>query len=138
MFFAPLSGWLVIENVSANRNGFVTAVLIGGVPVHAGRRPVVAECLGLLSYMPQSGLLFPVVLTLDGRRRTIAATAAAVALGATALLAFGSASWRAFFEWMPVTGTALLAEDRRPRLRLRPRAGVRSSQCRSALPPPWS
>jgi hypothetical protein len=69
MFFALLSGWLVIGNVSANRNGFVTAGLIGGVPVHAGRRSVVAECLGLVSYMPQSGLLFPVVLTLDGRRR---------------------------------------------------------------------
>jgi hypothetical protein len=64
-----------------------------------------------LSYKPQFGLLFPIVLIAD--RRWLAIMAAAVTAGALAMaswLAFGSASWEAFLHWMPITGRVVLGE----------------------------
>jgi hypothetical protein len=69
--------------------------------------------LGLLTYKPQFGILFPVVLAFDGRWRAIAAAAATAAvLIAASLLAFGAESWHAFFAWMPVTSAAVFADGR--------------------------
>jgi len=101
-------------NVSAGQNGFLTAALIGGVLVQIERRPIIAGiCLGLLTYKPQFGILFPIVLAFDGRWRVIAAAAATAAvLCAASLLAFGAESWHAFVEWMPVTSAAVFAEGR--------------------------
>ena len=57
-------------------------------------------CLGLLTYKPQFGLLFPLVLIADRRWLTIiVAAAVAVGLAALSWLAFGSASWRPFVHW---------------------------------------
>ncbi len=104
----------VIWNISAGQNGFLTAALIGGALVQIERRPILAGIfLGLLTYKPQFGILFPVVLAVDGRWRVIAAAAGtAAALGAASLWAFGTDSWRAFFEWMPVTSAAVFADGR--------------------------
>ena len=99
-------------NITAGQNGFLTAGLIGGTLVLLERRPVLAGvCLGLLTYKPQFGLLFPLVLIADRRWLTIA-VAALVATGLAALswLAFGSASWEAFVHWMPITGRVVLTE----------------------------
>jgi len=104
----PAAVW----NVTAGQNGFLTATLIGGALASMERRPALAGLfLGLLTYKPQFGLLFPLVLIADRRRPTFV-VAAAVALGLAALswLAFGSASWAAFLHWMPITGHVVLGE----------------------------
>jgi arabinofuranan 3-O-arabinosyltransferase len=101
-------------NVSAGQNGFLTAAIIGGILVQIERWPIVAGiCLGLLTYKPQFGILFPLVLAFDGRWRVIAAAAATAAvLGSASLLAFGADSWHAFVAWMPVTSAAVFADGR--------------------------
>jgi hypothetical protein len=101
-----------IWNVTAGQNGFLTAALIGGTLGLMERRPVLAGvCLGLLTYKPQFGLLFPIVLIADRRWRTIAVAAlVAVAFAALSWLAFGSASWQAFVHWMPITSRIVLGE----------------------------
>jgi len=99
-------------NVTAGQNGFLTAALIGGTLGLMERRPALAGiCLGLLTYKPQFGLLFPLVLIADRRWLTMS-VAAAVAIGFAALswLAFGSASWQAFIHWMPITSRVVLGE----------------------------
>jgi hypothetical protein len=69
--------------------------------------------LGLLTYKPQFGVLFPFVLMIDGRWRVLAAASVtAAALVAASVLAFGLESWQAFFHWMPVTSEAVFAEGR--------------------------
>lgn len=104
----------VIWNISVAQNGFLTAALVGAVLVQMERRPCIAGIfLGLLTYKPQFGILFPLVLAFDGHWRVIAAAATtAVVLGIASLLAFGAESWHAFFAWMPVTGGAVFADGR--------------------------
>ncbi len=79
-------------------------------------RPVLSGiCLGLLSYKPQYGLLFPLVL-IAASQWTVFATAAfvAVAMAALSWLAFGTESWQAFLHWMPMFSQAFLTEGRAP------------------------
>ena len=99
-----------IWNVTAGQNGFLTAALIGGTLGLLERHPALAGiCLGLLTYKPQFGLLFPIVLIADRRWLTIAvATLMAIALAALSWLAFGSASWQAFAHWAPISSRVLI------------------------------
>ena len=99
-----------IWNVTAGQNGFLTAALIGGTLGLLERHPALAGiCLGLLTYKPQFGLLFPIVLIADRRWPTIAiATLTAIVLAALSWLAFGSASWEAFVHWAPLSSHALI------------------------------
>ena len=54
---------MVFNNTLVGQNGFLTAALIGGTLYLLPVRPILAGiCLGLLSYKPQYGLLFPIVL----------------------------------------------------------------------------
>jgi arabinofuranan 3-O-arabinosyltransferase len=101
-----------IWNVTAGQNGFLTAALIGGTLGLLERHPALAGvCLGLLTYKPQFGVLFPFVLIADRRWTTIAvATITAIALAALSWLAFGSASWEAFVHWAPLSSHALIDE----------------------------
>ncbi len=80
--------------------------------VAPAKRPALAGvCLGLLTYKPQFGLLFPLVLIADRRWLTIAVAAlVAVGLAAASWLAFGSASWETFLHWMPITSRVVLTE----------------------------
>jgi arabinofuranan 3-O-arabinosyltransferase len=99
-------------NVTAGQNGFLTAALIGGTLGLLERQPALAGiCLGLLTYKPQFGLLFPIVLIADRRWRTIAVAAAVAGiLAALSLFAFGAESWMAFAHWMPITSRIVLGE----------------------------
>ncbi len=99
-------------NVTAGQNGFLTAALIGGTLGLLERRPVLSGiCLGLLTYKPQFGLLFPLVLIADRRWLTIAVAATvAIALAGLSWLVFGGASWIAFVHWMPITSQVVLGE----------------------------
>jgi len=114
-------GWLLaaafplaLNNTLVGQNGFLTASLIGGTLYLMPKRPVLASiCLGLLSYKPQYGLLFPLVLIAAGQW-TVFFTAAlvAVAMAIASWLAFGTESWLAFFHWMPMFSQAFLTEGR--------------------------
>jgi len=106
----------VLNNTIAGQNGFLTASLIGGTLYLLPRRPILAGvCLGLLSYKPQYGLLFPLVLIVASQW-TVFVTAAVVviAMAFGSWLAFGTESWQAFFHWMPMLSQAFLTEGRAP------------------------
>ena len=107
---------VVLTNTLVGQNGFLTASLIGGTLYLMPVRPVLAGiCLGLLSYKPQYGLLFPLVL-IAASQWTVFFTAAIVAAAMALLswLAFGTESWQAFFHWMPMFSQAFLTEGRAP------------------------
>src|SRR5262249_2409356 len=101
-----------------------TAALIGGTLCFLERRPAFAGlCLGLLTYKPQFGLLFPLVLIADRRWRTIVVAAAvALLLAALSWLVFGTAgwarflagllaaSWAAFVQGLSATSRVVLGE----------------------------
>src|SRR5207248_6528515 len=93
------AGWLfalgfpgAMWNVTAGQNGFLTAALIGGALSFLERHPMLAGCcLGLLTYKPQLGVLFPLVLAASGRWRAFwSAAAMALAVAALSWLAFRS------------------------------------------------
>ena len=112
-------GWLVafafpsvLSNAMVGQNGFFPASLIGGTLYFMEKRPVWSGvCLGLLTYKPQFGVLFPLAL-IAARRWQVFAVAAAVALAmaGAATLAFGVASWQAFVHWLPITSQTFLSE----------------------------
>ena len=103
-------------NALVGQNGFLTAALIGGTLYLIPIRPVLAGiCLGLLTYKPQYGLLFPIVLIAGGHWRVfISAGVTAVVLATASWLAFGIESWLAFFHWMPKFSQTFLTEGKAP------------------------
>jgi arabinofuranan 3-O-arabinosyltransferase len=105
---------IVLSNALVGQNGFLTAALIGGTLYLIPVRPVLAGiCLGLLSYKPQYGLLFPLVLIAASQWTVfITAGAVATALAAVSWLAFGTESWQAFFHWMPMFSQVFLTEGK--------------------------
>jgi hypothetical protein len=107
---------VVLTNVLVGQNGFLTASLIGGMLVLLPVRPILAGiCLGLLSYKPQYGPLFPLVLIATLQWRAfVSAGVTTVALAALSWLAFGTESWQAFFHWMPVMSQAFLVDGLAP------------------------
>jgi hypothetical protein len=102
----------VLSNFIVGQNGFLTAGLIGATLLFVERRPVLAGCfLGLLTYKPHLGLLFPLVLAASGHWRvffTASIVAAVMALLSTA--AFGIAAWEAFFQSIAHTSQAFLSD----------------------------
>jgi hypothetical protein len=104
----------ILANLSAVQNGFVTAALIGGALLLLERRPWLAGVLiGLLTFKPHFGLLFPLVLLAGWHWRTISAAAAtAIAMAAASYFAFGAETWSAFLHALPVTSQAALTEGR--------------------------
>jgi arabinofuranan 3-O-arabinosyltransferase len=103
-------------NALVGQNGFLTAALIGGALYLIPVRPVLAGiCLGLLTYKPQYGLLFPIVLIAAGHWRVfISAGITAVVLATASWLAFGIESWLAFFHWIPKFSQTFLTEGKAP------------------------
>jgi len=102
----------ILSNFIVGQNGFVSAALLGGVLFFIERRPLLAGCfLGLLTYKPQFGLLFPLVLVAGGQWRVFfAAAIVAVLLNAASWVAFGTSSWIAFVHSLPMASQAILAE----------------------------
>jgi arabinofuranan 3-O-arabinosyltransferase len=105
---------MAFSNVIVGQNGFLTAALIGGTLYLMPIRPILAGiCLGLLSYKPQYGLLFPFVLIAASQWRVfLSAGLTAVVLALVSWLAFGTESWHAFFHWMPMFSQAFLTEGK--------------------------
>jgi arabinofuranan 3-O-arabinosyltransferase len=110
--FIALGSPAVLWNASAGQNGYFTAALIGGALGLMQRRPWLASlCLGLLSYKPHLGLLFPLALIAGSRWRVLfGAALVTAALGASSWLVFGEASWNAFVEWIPTTSHVVLGQ----------------------------
>ncbi|MBX9710906.1 MAG: DUF2029 domain-containing protein [Xanthobacteraceae bacterium] len=111
-------GWMLacafpvaLTNAIVGQNGFLTASLIGSTLYLMPKRPVLAGlCLGLLTYKPQYGLLFPLVLIAAGQWRTFAVAAVTGAtLAGLSWLAFGTQTWAAFFIWLPRASQAFLS-----------------------------
>jgi arabinofuranan 3-O-arabinosyltransferase len=102
----------VLANFVVGQNGFLTAALIGGALVLLKRRPVLAGVLlGLLTYKPHLGLLFPVALAAGGYWRAFFTAALVAALMAAASwLAFGGDAWHAFFGNIGHTSQAFLSD----------------------------
>jgi len=106
----------VFSNMLVGQNGFLTAALIGGTLYLLPVRPVLAGiCLGLLSYKPQYGVLFPLVLIAAGQWRAFTSAAVTViVLGLASTLAFGIDAWKAFFHWLPTMSQTFLSDGRAP------------------------
>jgi hypothetical protein len=104
----------VVSNAMVGQNGFATAALLGGALVFLQRSPVLAGCfIGLLSFKPHLGILFPLVLVAGGYWRVLAAAAVATALlCAASWWAFGGGTWEAFLHALPVASQASLTEGR--------------------------
>jgi hypothetical protein len=102
----------VLANFIVGQNGFVTAGLIGGALVLMERRPALAGvCIGLLTYKPHLGLLFPIALVAGGHWRVFAVAAAiAILMAAASWLAFDRESWEAFFASIGHTSQAFLSD----------------------------
>jgi len=102
----------VLSNFIVGQNGFLSAALLGGSLLVIERRPLLAGLLiGLLSYKPHLGLLFPVVLAAGGHWRTFFAAAITAALMAlVSLAAFGIDTWQAFFASIGHTSQAFLSD----------------------------
>lgn len=112
-------GWAIacafpvaLVNVMIGQNGFLTASLIGGTLYLMPKRPILAGvCLGLLTYKPQYGLLFPLVLIAGGYWRTFfSAALTATVVAAISWLVFGAEPWIAFIDWLPRASQAFLSD----------------------------
>jgi arabinofuranan 3-O-arabinosyltransferase len=102
----------VLANFTIGQNGFVTAGLIGGTLVLMRQRPIVAGVLlGLLTFKPHLGLLFPIAL-IAGRewRVLVAATIVALAMAAVSWFAFGADTWAGFVGNIGHTSQAFLSD----------------------------
>jgi hypothetical protein len=102
----------VLANAVVGQNGFLTAALLGGALVMLVERPILAGVLiGLLTYKPHLGLLFPIVLIASGHWRAFAsASVTALLIAAASLLAFGAQTWLAFFASISHTSQAFLSD----------------------------
>jgi hypothetical protein len=102
----------MLSNAMVGQNGFLTASLVGGTLGFMEKQPMLSGvCLGLLTYKPQFGILFPLAL-IAARKWTVFFVAALVALAMALFswLVFGLASWEAFFHWLPITSKTFLSE----------------------------
>jgi hypothetical protein len=113
-FLLALSFPVVFVNVMISQNGFLTAALVGGTLLFLPTRPVLAGIfLGLLTYKPQYGILFPIVLVATLQWRTfVAASVVAVLLAVASWAAFGTESWMGFLHGLSATEQAFLSEGR--------------------------
>lgn len=95
---AAATPFFVVENIDFAHTGFLSAGLIGLSLVFIESRPWISGIfLGLLTYKPHLGLLFPVAILASRNWRALgSASASTVLLGAVAALAFGYDGWTSF------------------------------------------
>jgi len=102
----------VLPNFIVGQNGFLTAGLAGGTLLLLESNPIAAGILlGLLTYKPHLGLLFPIALAAGGYWRTFfTAALGALLMAAGSWLAFGGEAWQAFFGNIGHTSQAFLSQ----------------------------
>ncbi len=94
---AALTPIVVAENLLLGQNGCLTAALIGLSLAFTQRRPILAAIpLGLLTFKPHFGLLFPLAFASAHKwRLPLAAAGASLLVAAAATVAFGFEGWAA-------------------------------------------
>jgi len=102
----------VLPNFIVGQNGFLTAGLVGGALILLEGNPIAAGILlGLLTYKPHLGLLFPIALAAGGYWRAFfTAAIVAVLMAGAAWLAFGGEAWFAFLGNIGHTSQAFLSQ----------------------------
>ena len=102
----------VLANFVVGQNGFVSAGLIGGTLVLLERRALLAGVLlGLLTYKPHLGLLFPIALIAGWHWRAfLTAGIVATLMAAASWAAFGADAWRAFAGGLGKSSQAFLSD----------------------------
>jgi len=97
---AAMSPFFVAVNADFGHNGYITAALVGFSLAFLERRPWLSGIfVGLLTYKPHIGVLFPLALLASRNWRALAsAMVATVILGIEAAFAFGSGGWAAFLH----------------------------------------
>jgi arabinofuranan 3-O-arabinosyltransferase len=102
----------VLSNFLVGQNGFLSAALVGGTLTLMNKQPTYAGVLlGLLTYKPHFGVLFPVVLLATGRWRVfITAGTVAVVLAAASWAIFGYDCWLLLLPGVAHTSQALLSD----------------------------
>jgi hypothetical protein len=97
---AALTPFVVTENILLGHNGFLTAALIGFSLAFLERRVLLPGILlGLLTYKPQFGILFPVaLLAARNWRAMVSAVVASVTFAVAAWIAFGAEGWPTFIR----------------------------------------
>lgn len=87
-------------NISLGHTGFLSTALIGLTVTLMHRRPLLAGiCLGLLTFKPQYGLIFPFVLVAGGYWRVIAGAMVTIGvLVCSTAAVFGLDTWVLFFQ----------------------------------------
>ncbi|MBV8360550.1 MAG: DUF2029 domain-containing protein [Deltaproteobacteria bacterium] len=92
--------FVLLANVYLGQNGFFTAALIGFSLVFMERRPLLAGVfLGLLTYKPHFGVLFPIALLASRNWRALgSALSTTVALSILATMVFGYEGWISFID----------------------------------------
>ena len=97
---AAMAPFSVAVNADFGHNAFITAALIGFSLAFLERRPRLSGILlGVLTYKPQIGVLFPLAFLASRNWRALAgATAATIILALAAAIAFGSEGWPSFLH----------------------------------------
>jgi arabinofuranan 3-O-arabinosyltransferase len=110
---AAMTPFVVAENVLLGQNGLLTASLIGLSLAFLEKRPWLSGIfIGLLTYKPHFGVLFPLALFASRNWRAFtSATATTLILVVTSAIAFGYQGWQLFIETLI---------DRNPSLSLDP------------------
>ncbi|HEY0282319.1 MAG TPA: glycosyltransferase family 87 protein, partial [Rhizomicrobium sp.] len=104
ILFALAAPW-TLATLFVGQNGFLTAALIGLVLLNLKRLPILSGILlGLLTYKPQFGLLFPLALAMGGHWRAfVMACLTALTLIALSNAVFGPGAFAAFLHVLPQT-----------------------------------
>lgn len=91
---------VVLKNLQLGHSGFLAAGLIGLALVSMERRPWLSGIfLGLLTYKPQYGVLFPLALLASRNWRALgSAVVATLIFGGAAAIAFGPETWLSFID----------------------------------------
>ncbi len=112
---AALTPYPVIFNALRGHNGFLTAGLIGLALVFMKRRPWLSGFfIGLLTYKPQFGILFPLALLASRNWRVLlSASATGVIFAVAAAIAFGYQAWPSFVAPWPTAHRASARLQRR-------------------------
>jgi hypothetical protein len=111
--FVTLASPLTLWTVAIGQNSTLMAALIGGSLACLTTRPVLAGVLlGLLTYKPHFGLLFPLVLVLTRNWRAIgAAVGTTFVLVVSSWIVFGAESWMLFATHLYRFGGAALGTN---------------------------
>lgn len=111
--FVALGAPAVFLNAVCGQNGCFTAALFGAALLNLEERPILGGvCVGLLTYKPQFGVLFPVALAASGRWRVIVVAAIVSLLGLIAPIGvFGADILRTFLHYLPLAGQTMLVKN---------------------------